>query len=142
MKLISMICPQCGGTLEAPENTKQMQCPFCNTTVMLDDEVQHIQFDNSKQAGYDFEKGRIEAQQDHAAQQARYKQEMIRTQQAAERKQKNLIWWILGWLFVFPVPLTILIAKSKKLKPVIKMVLIVVLWVVIVLLGALANLNQ
>lgn len=57
MKLVSLVCPQCGGTLKAPENIKQMQCPFCNTTVMLDDEVQHVQFDNSKQAGYDFEKG-------------------------------------------------------------------------------------
>lgn len=142
MKLVSMVCPQCGGTLEAPENTKQMQCPFCNTTVMLDDEVQHVQFNNSKQAGYDFEKGRIEAQQDHAAQQAQYNQEVIRAQQEAKRKRKNLIWWILGWIFIFPVPLTILIAKSKKLKSAIKAALIAALWVVIVLLGALANLDQ
>lgn len=142
MKLVSMVCPQCGGTLEAPENTKQMQCPFCNTTVMLDDEVQHIQFDNSKQAGYDFEKGRIEAQQDHAAQQAQYNQEVIRAQQETNRKRKNLIWWILGWIFIFPVPLSILIVKSNKLKPALKVVLVSVLWVALVLFGVFANINQ
>ena len=142
MKLVSLVCPQCGGTLKAPENVKQMQCPFCNTTVMLDDEVQHVQFDNSKQAGYDFEKGRIAAQQDHAAQQARYNQEVIRAQQEAKRKRKNLIWWVLGWIFIFPVPLTILIVKSKKLKPVIKAVLIAALWVTVILFGAIANLDQ
>lgn len=142
MKLVSMICPQCGGTLEAPENTKQMQCPFCNTPVMLDDEVKHIKFDNSKQAGYDFEKGRIEAQQDHVAQQIVYNQAAVHAQQEAERKRKNFKWWVLGWIFIFPVPLTILIVKSKKLKPVLKAVLISALWITILLVGVFANLDQ
>lgn len=142
MRLVSMVCPQCGGTLEVPENTKQAQCPFCNTTVMIDDEVKHVQFDNSKQAGYDFEKGRIAAQQDHVAQQVAYNQAAIRVQQEAERKRKNLKWWVLGWIFIFPVPLSILIIKSNKLKPALKVVLVSMLWVALALFGVFANLNQ
>lgn len=142
MKLVSMVCPQCGGTLQLPVGTKQTQCPFCNTSVMLDDEVQHIQFDNTKQAGYDFEKGRIEAQQEHAVQQAQYNQAAIRAQQEAERKRKNLKWWVLGWIFIFPVPLTILIVKSKKLKPAIKAVLIAALYVVLIAFCIFANNDQ
>ena len=139
MKLVSMVCPQCGGTLQLPVGTKQTQCPFCNTSVMFDDEVQHIQFDNTKQAGYDFEKGRIAAQQEHAVQQAQYNQAVLQAQQEAQRKRKNMIWWVLGWIFMFPVPLTILIVKSKKLKPVVKAVLIVALWGLIILFGALSS---
>ncbi len=142
MKLVSMVCPQCSGTLDIPENTKQAQCPFCGTIVMIDDEVKHVQFDNSKQAGYDFEKGRIEAQQDHVAQQVAYNQAAIRVQQEAERKRKNLKWWVLGWIFIFPVPLSILIVKSNKMKPALKVVLISMLWVALVLFGVFANINQ
>ena len=135
MKLVSMVCPQCGGTLQLPVGTKQTQCPFCNTGVMLDDEVQHIQFDNTKQAGYDFEKGRIEAQQEHAVQQAQYNQAAIQAQQEAERKRKNLKWWVLGWIFIFPIPLTIIIARNKKLKTVIKIGIIIADWIVYLLIG-------
>lgn len=139
MKLISMKCPHCSGTLEVSLDAKQAKCPYCNTQILIDDEVQHIQFDNSEQAGYDFEKGRIKAQQDAAFHQAEMGRARVRATQEAERKKKNRVWWILGWIFFFPIPLTILIAKSKKLKPVLKIVLIAVLWVGLILIGALSS---
>lgn len=61
MKLISMKCPHCGGTLSIDPDGKQAKCPFCETPIMIDDKVRHIQFDNSKQAGFDFEVGRMQA---------------------------------------------------------------------------------
>lgn len=142
MKLVSLKCPHCGGTLEAPEGTKQTKCPFCETSILIDDEIQHVRFDNSEQAGYDFEKGRIRAQQDRAVQQAEYNQAYIRAQQEAERKKENRKWWIIGWIFFFPIPLTVLIAKSKKLKPAVKIAVIAALWVAIFILGMISNKNN
>lgn len=50
---------------------------------MIDDEVRHIQFDNSKQAGYDFEVGRMQARRGAAV-------ATIAEQQREEKKKKNL----------------------------------------------------
>lgn len=141
MKLISMKCPHCSGTLEVSPDAKQAKCPYCNTQILIDDEVQHVQFDNSEQAGYDFEKGRIKAQQDAALRQAEIERARVRATQEAERKKKNRVWWILGWIFFFPIPLTVLIAKSKKLKPVLKIIFIAALWASVILIGALSNGN-
>ena len=45
------------------------------------------------------------------------------------RKTKKRIWlWILGWLFIFPLPLTILLLKKKSVRPVIKYSVIIVEW--------------
>lgn len=64
MKLVELKCKNCGAKLTVPENTKTVTCEFCNTSFQLDDEVQHIQYDNMGQSGYDFEKGRIQAQEE------------------------------------------------------------------------------
>ena len=135
MKLINMKCPQCSGTLEIDENAKQARCPFCDTLLMIDDEGQRLRADSGRQAGYDFEQGRIEAQEER-------RQAALRAQQEAARKKKNLVWWILGWIFICPVPLTILIARSKKLKPWLKAVLIAALWIVILVIGIAGNLSS
>lgn len=132
MKLVSMKCPHCNGALEISPDAKQAKCPFCNTLILIDDEVQHIRFDNSVQAGYDFEVGRLKAQQDVAEQKQK-------ATLAAERSRKARVWWIIGWIVFFPIPLTILIAKSKRLKPAIKLALIAALWVGLVLIGALSE---
>lgn len=108
MKLIDLTCPHCGASLEAAENTRVAKCPYCDSNVYVDDEAAHVRLDGAESAGYDFEMGRIRAQQEAEA--AR-REAQIR----AERKHKNMVWWVLGWIFIFPVPATILILRSKKL---------------------------
>ncbi len=61
MKLIELKCPNCGSTIEIDSASESANCSFCGTSFAVDDEVLHIQYDNAKQAGYDFEKGRQEA---------------------------------------------------------------------------------
>lgn len=141
MKMIKMICPQCGGSLEVSEDAKQARCPFCNTGMLIDDEIKHIQFDNSMQAGYEFEQGRMRAQHDAAMRQRAIEQERIKAQQEYARKQKNLKWWILGWIFFFPIPLTVLIVKTKKLKPVWKVVLLTAFYGSLVLIEVIYRLS-
>ena len=57
---------------------------------------------------------------------------------AAYRKE-NTVWWVLGWIFIFPVPLTILILRSKTLKPVLKVLIIALAWIVYIAIAESAD---
>ena len=53
--------------------------------------------------------------------------------QFAPAKKKRKTWlWILGWIFFFPVPLTVLIYRSEKLKKNVKIALLAVLWLFVI----------
>ena len=52
---------------------------------------------------------------------------------------KNTVWWVLGWIFIFPVLLTILILRSKTLKPVLKVLIIALAWIVYIAIGESAD---
>ena len=49
------------------------------------------------------------------------------------------MWWVLGWIFIFPVPLTILILRSKTLKPVLKVLIIAHAWIVYIAIAESAD---
>ena len=121
MKVISLVCPQCGGKLDASEDMKHTVCPYCNTNIVIDDEVQHVRFDNSHEAGYDFERGRMKAQRDQAMRESQLRQE-------AERKRKNRKWVILAWIFFFPIMLTYYIIKKTKMHPLYKAAILLLVW--------------
>lgn len=45
--------------------------------------------------------------------------------------KKRRTWlWVLGWIFIFPVPLTIIILRQDKLNTTLKVALIIVSWLV------------
>ena len=121
MKLIDLTCPHCGAALEVAENTMVAKYPYCDSNVYVDNETTHVRLDGAGDAGYDFEMGRIRAQQEAA--QARREAQI-----KAERKHKNMVWWVLGWIFLFPVPATILIVRSKKLPVWAKVLLTAAVW--------------
>ena len=45
------------------------------------------------------------------------------------------MWWVLGWIFIFPIPLTIIISRNKKLKTGAKIGIIAAAWIVYLLMG-------
>ena len=53
---------------------------------------------------------------------------------APAKKRSHLALWILGFIFCFPIPVTILIARSK-LPKLVKTVLIALLWIIVVFIG-------
>ena len=53
----------------------------------------------------------------------------------ASKKSKTWL-WVLGWIFIFPVPLTILLLRKKDMKPALKYGIIAASWIVFLLLGA------
>lgn len=49
---------------------------------------------------------------------------------------KKKTWlWVLGWIFMFPIPLTILLLKQKDMKPAIKYGIIAIAWILFFLIG-------
>lgn len=50
-------------------------------------------------------------------------------------KNPKIIWWILGWICIFPVPLTILLLRNDKMKNAVKYSLIAVAWIVYLFIG-------
>ena len=50
--------------------------------------------------------------------------------------KKRRTWlWVLGWIFIFPVPLTILMLKNQKLSKPVKIGIIVAAWIVYLIIG-------
>lgn len=55
-------------------------------------------------------------------------------------KKKRKTWlWVLGWIFLFPVPLTILMLRKKDMKPAVKYGIIAAAWIVYIIIGATGN---
>ena len=130
MKLIDTTCPKCGANLRVDADRQSAFCEYCGAQILIDDEVQHLQIDNAASAGYAFEKGRQRAQSEAQAQ--RY---YTAQPQLTPKRNKKIVWWVLGWIFIFPIPLTILIARNQKLKTGVKIGIIAAAWTVYLLMG-------
>lgn len=52
-----------------------------------------------------------------------------------EPKKRKTWLWVLGWVFIFPVPLTILMLRKKDMKPALKFGIIAAAWIVYLLIG-------
>lgn len=100
MKMIQTNCPNCHGQMKIDRENNTAVCPFCGTSVLIDDETQHVQYDNAEDAGYNFEKGRqrakleaeAEQRQRYAYQQAQYRpqpQQVYVPVQTAQPKKKS-----------------------------------------------------
>ncbi len=48
-------------------------------------------------------------------------------------KQSSIWLWVFGWLFFFPIPLTVILARSKKLSKKAKIISISIVWGIIIL---------
>ena len=122
MKQISMVCPRCGAPLNTDASASQVVCEYCGATSFLVSETKQAEYTNSEQAGYEFEKGRLRAQAEQA-------QQVRDAYEPAEPKKRHTFWWVMGWIFFFPVPATILIVRSKKLPRLLKAFLLLAVWV-------------
>ena len=124
MRLIQTICPHCGAPLKVDESMKQAVCEYCGMTTLVDHETAQSAEIDSEQAGYDFEKGRQRAH----AEMARQMYQPRQTYTPVQPKKRHTFWWVMGWIFIFPIPATILIARSKKLNWILKIVLVAAVW--------------
>lgn len=54
MKIVSMVCPNCGASLQVDADQKNLTCSCCGNGLSVDDEVKHVQYDNAEETGYQF----------------------------------------------------------------------------------------
>lgn len=111
MKLINMTCPNCGSKLTVNKEDNECICESCGVSFLIDDNVQHVQYDNAEEAGYQFEKGRQKAQRDNARNTVRYQ-----TQTVTRNKKKSSlpIWvWVMLWTCFLPFTAMYFIYKSN-----------------------------
>ena len=143
MRLIDLKCPNCSSVMKVDSEEKEVMCEYCGTKFAVDDEVQHIQYDNAGQAGYEFEKGRQRAQSEQ-----QYAYNYIPPQQAHQPaytqppKKKRTWLWVLGWICIFPVPLTILMVRNKTMNKWLRIGIIAAAWIIYLIIGFAGGVND
>ena len=128
MRLIKMSCPHCGGAMEISNHAEQAKCPYCDSVVLIERDAPSKTKADLEREGYAFEQGRIRAQQE--AKTEEFVERLFRAQveRMSRPKSKNLVWWILGWLFLPAIPITILTVRTKKLPIAAKVVILSIVW--------------
>ena len=134
MKLLEMKCKNCGALLKVEEDAKYIECQYCNTKYKLDDEVQHIKYDDMEKSGYEFEKGRIRAQQEQKRAQSNYNN-LNNVNNTSKKKNNKTFWLILAWIFLLPFTATYFITKNNKLDKKKKIVVIAIMWVIFLVIA-------
>ena len=134
MKLLEMKCKNCCALLKVEENGQYINCKYCNTKYKLDDELQHIKYDDMEKSGYEFEKGRIRAQQEQKRAQSNYNN-LNNVNNTSKKKDTKTFWLILAWIFLLPFTATYFIAKSNKLDKKKKLIIIAIMWVIFLVIA-------
>lgn len=62
-------------------------------------------------------------------------------EKASNKKSKTWL-WVLGWIFIFPVPVTILMLRKKDMKPVLKYGIICLAWFTFLLFALVGGSNN
>ena len=134
MKLLEMKCKNCGALLKVEEDAKYIECQYCNTKYKLDDEIQHIKYDDMEKSGYEVERGRIRAQQEQKRAQSNYNN-LNNVNNTSKKKNNKTFWLILAWIFLLPFTATYFIAKNNKLDKKKKIVIIAIMWVIFLVIA-------
>lgn len=122
MRFMDVRCPRCGATITVSQKQKSIKCEYCGTNFLINNR-QHHTIDNAEEAGYKFEKGRQRAQAE-----VQRKRSVYQPNQNKPPKKKRTWLWILGWIIIFPVPLTILMIRKKNMNVFFRYGIIILGW--------------
>lgn len=126
----SLKCSQCNGDMTFDNNRKVFVCKYCGNVETID-ESDDVQIQRLKSQAYrDVETTR---QQTELKKEQMY-YDQINKMVEDEQRKKNMIWWVLGWIFFFPAPLTILIWKNQNMDTKTKGIMIGILWAVLLII--------
>ncbi|MBR2742446.1 MAG: hypothetical protein IKD89_02550 [Clostridia bacterium] len=135
MKLIELLCPRCGAVLKVDPSNTQAHCEHCGAVLLIDYEVRTIRVEDAEEVGYNFEKGRqraqAEAKKASSSSQTHYTppprddyrespkynppRETPAEPEPVKKERRPWLLWLLGWIFIFPLPLAMVMSKHKKL---------------------------
>jgi len=144
-----MKCKSCGAEIDSNSRT----CKFCGSQITMDmlKEQETLNKQGCPKCGSTNITFRRENQGEVRGK--NYKQVVHRTvgyckdcgetwypSSESEMPKKRKTWlWILGWIFIFPVPLTILMLRKKDMKPAVKYGIIAVAWIIYLIIGFSGN---
>ena len=117
-----MKCPSCGA------EAKGKFCEYCGSEMPKENVV--INITNNYYGG-------AEKQQSNKVQDTTKSKPQNATKSKGKISKRT--WWILGWIFIFPVPITILLLRNKKMKPAVKYSIIAVMWLLVFVIGITNN---
>ena len=124
----SKTCEYCGSkiTVEMQKEQEQLNkvgCPKCGST--------NIKFAREKQGEATGKKGtQIMRVTTGMCNDCGY------TWQTQNTPKKRKTWlWVLGWIFIFPLPLTLILLKKKDMKPPIKYAIIAIAWIIYLIIA-------
>lgn len=136
MKLVELKCKNCGAILKVQSGTIDIHCEHCKANYKLDDEAQHIKYDDMEKAGYDYERGRIKAKKEHEEEKRRQKLEAQQVAIKAEKNAKMKKWIILAWFFFFPFMFTYWLWAKSTMEKRFKIILTVGVWLFFIIVAA------
>lgn len=139
-----MQCPNCGG--EIPSNSKK--CEFCGSQITVNMQRQQEQLNKpscpncgSSNVTFNREKqGEVRGKKGTAVVRSTVGMckdcgHTWRVGGSQPVKQRKTWLWVLGWIFIFPVPLTILMLRKKDMKPALKYGIVAAAWIVYLLIA-------
>lgn len=126
----STTCDFCGASISYEMRREQEQvnkqgCPKCGSS--------NVTFNREKQGDYKGKKGTTVVRSTIGV-----CKDCGYTWQVAGNtsKSKAPMWlWVLGWICIFPVPLTILLLRKKDMKPALKYGIIAAAWILFLIIG-------
>lgn len=102
-------CTFCGGETPVNPSDECTVCPFCGKPFITANAIQNYAQSRGVRT--------------------------LPTQPSQQQPKKKRTWlWVLGWIFIFPVPLTILMVRNQKLSKIAKTAIIAVGWAVYLIL--------
>lgn len=133
MRMINMYCPNCGAVIQVDMDEKNHTCNYCGHELQIYDEMLDTQGDNSGEEGYSNEQEREISYYNEGTNP--FQQNGIIYDYMKLRKRRTWL-WVLGWLFVFPLPLTILMNRSQRFGKNVKIIIIAASWLLYLLIVA------
>ena len=140
-----MKCKYCGGEID---NNSQV-CQFCGSAISLEERKEQEQLHKQGcpkcgSSNISFAREKTGTAKGKKGTTTLYKTTGVCNDcghtWTTDATKKSKVWlWVLGWIFIFPLPLTILLLRKKNMKPALKYGIIAGAWVVFLLFVIIYN---
>ena len=121
---ISVICPHCGAQQEAENGQDAVICRYCGKPFSVRKGIDSYRERYNALPGPDGEPVPVFPRVNDP-----YYTE------PKKPKKRHTFWWVMGWIFCFPIPLTILILRNRKLPAAARIAILVLGWIAYLALG-------
>lgn len=143
-----MKCKYCGGEID--NNSKN--CPFCGSSISFEEKKELEQLNKQgcprcSSTNISFRREQVGVAKNKKGSRTLYQTKGICNDcgctWTTDAPKKSKTWlWVLGWIFIFPLPLTILLLRKKGMKPALKYGIIAGAWVIFLLFVIINNISN